>query len=273
MALKPIIAGRFYQSSSGGGGGGGGLTVENITATGDRDITSADVGKLLVVNTSGVALNLKLRGLVTTPGFLPGDRVEVLDVYNGYPTVTIVGDGINVFDNQLGIGGPPSSFLLTQGTKYTLTFLGDPGSGDAWQIDYAPAQLQYAISNSPSQALTTTLTPDTSQTIGLTENSGRWLVTGHAHIKFNGATFAAPRIVTVALWNAVGGFDLMSFVAYTPVITTQSHSMGVYPINYVVDTTGLTGGVSLCVAVSILNLPSAGTITLEGWGLQATKLQ
>lgn len=271
MALVPIISGMFVNLPDSSGGGGG-LTIETITAAGDRNITSADVGKFLALATSGTAINLKLQTLVVTPGFSPGDVIEFADVTTGPPS-TLEGIGIAWMSGKSGAFGTVGPITLEQAVKYTLTFLGDLGSGNTWQLDYAPTQPAQTVASNPSQALTTTLTPDTSNSISLNGNTGKWLITGYAHIKFNGATFPANRILSVALWDDLVGGAILILEAYTPIITTQSYSMGIYPINYVVDTDGVTAGMTLSVAAGISALPSAGTITLENWGLQATKLQ
>lgn len=148
----------------------------------------------------------------------------------------------NLFNTHTHMGFDGSRILTAWPGKFRQSAY---ASGSAYALTTSAALLNFG-------------TTDPSITIG---TAGVYLLFATTHLKYNGATFAANRTVTLKIRKTSGtaaDVSNSSRTFVTDVITTQTYSAGVIPLPVVVYTAAK--GDILQVWGSIDTGPSAGSI-------------
>jgi hypothetical protein len=157
---------------------------------------------------------------------------------------------------NVGAGGNTSSnYLLTDGSQqnYPLSVY---SAGTAYTLTAVSAALDFGTTD-PSLVL---------------NKAGTYLLLGRVNLQANAATFAASRTVTLKLRRTNNTpADLISQATATPIITTQTQTIGVFNLPPVIYTTAvLTDAITIFGDVSVI--PSAGTLTATEASIVAIRL-
>lgn len=148
-------------------------------------------------------------------------------------------------------------------------FLSTDGSEHNYNVPIYAAGTAYALT-----AVSAALVFGTTSPALVLNKAGTYLLFGRVNLKYNAATFAASRTVTLKLRrtnNTAADLTNGSMTALTDIITTKTYSFGVFNLPPVIVTTAnLDDAITIFGDVSVI--PTAGTLDAVEASIVAVRL-
>lgn len=163
--------------------------------------------------------------------------------------------------NQVGASPAAGKFLKTNGnisTWESMTPITIYAAGTAYTFTNTPAALDFG-------------TTDPAITVNV---AGTYAIFAQVKVDLTGATFAANQTLTLKLRrtnNTAADLSNGTMTVTTPIITTQTYTLGVFNLPPVIYTTALTND-AVTIFGDISVVPGAGSITASAANIVALRI-